>query len=115
MLRQFARWTSFHALLCIIQLHLTHNWWEAASDVISSRVLRHIIPETAVKFPDSGLNRSREIDIQIVGNRIFSCFFRDTFPPVVASDVISVVEVGLNVWEEFGLGIDRFAQSISIC
>ena len=48
---------------------------ETASDVMSRRVVRLIVPDKAVKFRDPRLNRSRESRPKVVGGGIFDIRF----------------------------------------
>ena len=60
----------------------------AASGVISSVVVRPIIPDKYVKFRELRLNRSREIPSDAIGGGIYDAFLRDNVRPEVVSDVI---------------------------
>ena len=50
------------------------NRLETASDVISSVFDSRVVSQYAVKFRDPGLNRCKEIRLQVAGDCIFHCF-----------------------------------------
>ena len=67
---------------------------KTASDVLSIKFMRPIVPDKCAKFGDPRLSRSAEI--QIEGG--ISTVFRDDFRPEVDRDVISSAVVDGLVW-----------------
>ena len=73
---------------------------QAASDVLSGRWGRLIVPDKCVvRFGDLRLNRSGEIRPESVGpsKTAFPQIFRDNFRPEVASDIFSCFAVDWSV------------------
>ena len=62
---------------------------KAASDVVSGRFVKPIVPDMFVQFRDPRIKRSRELPSEPVGSDILDGFFHDNFRPEVASDVLS--------------------------
>ena len=77
---------------------------EAASDVVSGRFVRLIVPDEGAEFCDPHFNRSGELQFEAIEGGIFDCIFRDNFRPKVAGDSISRVAAE---WMSTQLGDSR--------